>query len=247
MSSSILILFVVTFFSGCLVYLMPKWKGENFNLTLIFAGSYLFGITIIHVLPELFKYQASNEFIGGMILAGFFLQWILEYFTAGVEHGHVHLHKHDQKHSLISSVSLMVALCFHAFLEGTLLAHPITLHEYNPSASLLLGITAHKIPASFALMSVLTCHYSSKVKPMILLIIFSLASPLGLIISDNLGESKIISENMFLILFALVSGSFLKISTTIFFESAPEHKSNLTKIIVSVAAALLALLADFIF
>ncbi|MDA0193690.1 MAG: ZIP family metal transporter [Bacteroidetes bacterium] len=245
MLGSITILFAVTFFSGGLVYLMPNWKGENFNLTLIFAGSYLFGITIIHILPELFSYRASNEFIGGMILAGFFLQLILEYFTAGVEHGHVH--KHNQKHSLVSSVSLMVALCFHAFLEGTLLAHPITLHEHHPSASLLLGITVHKIPVSFALMSVLTCHYSSKVKPIIFLIIFSLASPLGLIISESLSKANIISENVFLILFAIVSGSFLKISTTIFFESAPEHKSNLNKIIVSIAAALLALLADNMF
>jgi len=242
-----LILFSVTVFSGLLVFLIPKWKGDHFNLALIFAGSYLFGITVIHILPELFKYQASNELIGGMILLGFFLQLLLEHFTAGVEHGHVHLHHHDQKHSMIASVSLMLALSFHAFLEGTLLAHPIALHESHPSSSLLLGVVVHKIPAAFALMSVLTCQYSAKAKPIMLLIIFALASPLGLMISERMSEANIISQQGFIVLFAIVSGSFLKISTTIFFESAPNHKSSIKKIVVSVVAALVALLADGIF
>ncbi|MEQ9424123.1 MAG: zinc permease [Cyclobacteriaceae bacterium] len=240
-------LLIVTMAAGLTVYLIPKWKGEQFNLALIFSGSYLFGITVIHILPELFNNSFSTELVGSMILVGFFLQLIIEYFTSGVEHGHVHLHENGHSHSVSTSVSLLIALCFHAFLEGSLLAHPTTIHEHHASNALLIGISMHKIPAAFALMSLVTCQFGSKIKQITFLSIFALASPIGMLISDYLSHENVISESGFIMLFALVGGSFLKISTTIFFESSPEHKFNLKKIIISVLAAVLAILAESLF
>ena len=244
---SFLILFVVTFLSGLGVYLVPKWKGEQFNLALIFSGAYLFGITVIHILPELFDQEGSKELMGMMILVGFFVQIFLEYFTSGVEHGHVHTHEHAKSHTMTASISMLVALCFHAFMEGTLLAHPSTIHEHHQSNAILIGIILHKIPAAFALMSIVTCHFKSRIKPLLFLGIFAMASPFGLLVSDQLAHQNIIPETGFVVLFAFVSGSFLKISTTIFFESNPEHQLSLKKILISSLAAGLAILAEFLF
>jgi len=244
---SFLSLLVVTFLAGSIVFVIPRWKGESYNLALIFAGAYLFGITLIHILPELFQQTGSSEMIGSLVLVGFFLQIFLEYFTSGVEHGHVHLHENDQSHTMATSVSMLFALCIHAFFEGTLLAHPSTIHAHHQSNALLIGILLHKIPAAFALMSIVTCHFESKAKSMVFLGIFALASPLGLLVSDYVAHQEWVSSSGFAILFALVSGSFLKISTTIFFESNPEHKLNLKKILISSLAALLAIIADSLF
>lgn len=241
---SFTLLLVVTFLSGLIVYLIPKWKGEQFNLVLIFSGSYLFGITVVHILPELFDQPTSRGLVGSLILAGFFFQIFLEYFTSGVEHGHVHSHNHKQSHTLTTSVSMLIALCLHSFMEGTLLAHPSTIHAHHESNALLVGILIHKIPAAFALMSIVTCHFKTLTRPLLFLFLFSIASPLGLLVSDSLVHEEIISPFVYVILFAIVSGSFLKISTTIFFESNPEHKFGLKKIIVSCLGAAIALLAD---
>lgn len=247
MFSSITSLFAITFLSGLVVYLVPKWKGEQFNLALIFSGAYLFGITLIHILPELFNREGSRELIGSMILVGFFVQIFLEYFTSGVEHGHVHSHDHEKNHTMTASVSMLVALCFHAFMEGSLLAHPSTIHEHHQSNALLIGILLHKIPAAFALMSIVTCHFKSKLKPLLFLGIFALSSPFGLLVSDQVAHQNLIPETGFVVLFAFVSGSFLKISTTIFFESNPEHQLSLKKILISSLAAGLAIVAESLF
>ncbi|HKZ37846.1 MAG TPA: hypothetical protein VJ184_09360, partial [Chryseolinea sp.] len=97
----LLILFLTPLVSGLLIYLVPKSKGSNFKLLLVFAGSYLFAITVIHILPELYRQNLGVELIGLFVLAGFFLQQFLEYFTSGVEHGHIHtseVHSHDHAH-----------------------------------------------------------------------------------------------------------------------------------------------------
>ena len=86
----LLVLFLTPLLSGLLIYLVPKSKGVNYKLLLVFSGSYLFSITVIHILPELYKKGDALELIGLFVLAGFFLQHLLEYFTSGVEHGHIH-------------------------------------------------------------------------------------------------------------------------------------------------------------
>src|SRR5690606_25433500 len=121
MTLKLLVLFFTPLISGLLIYLLPKGKGTNFRLLLVFAGSYLFAITVIHILPELYQHHEEAGLIGLFVLAGFFLQQLLEYFTSGIEHGHIHTsdaHAHDHSHQSISALVLLFALCIHAFLEG---------------------------------------------------------------------------------------------------------------------------------
>src|SRR5688572_3752504 len=137
--TKLLVLFLTPLLSGLLIYLVPKGKNASYKLLLVFAGSYLFGITIIHILPELYHQTVATEWIGLFVLAGFFLQQLLEYFTSGVEHGHLHTHdhhRHDHHHEhhrpqhssqrSISAIVLLTALCIHAFLEGGMLAQPVS-------------------------------------------------------------------------------------------------------------------------
>jgi len=94
----LVVLFFTPLLSGLLIYLVPKGNPSSFRLLLVFAGSYLFAITVIHILPELYQQSAGIELIGVFVLAGFFLQQLLEYFTSGIEHGHLHTHDHDHEH-----------------------------------------------------------------------------------------------------------------------------------------------------
>lgn len=242
---SILVFF--TLLAGFAVFLVPKLNSRYYSLSLVFAGAYLFSITIVHIMPELFAHDENRSIIGLWVLVGFFFQLILEYFTQGVEHGHLHHHSSDHNHGSVSSLSLMIALFFHAFLEGTLLAHPNTIHAEHDSSTLLAGIIMHKMPAAFALMSVLICTYSQKWKSIVFLIVFALASPLGLFVSGSLHSYDFISDQNFMILFAVVSGNFLHISTTIFFESSPEHRFHFKKLLISIIAAAVAVSAELLF
>ncbi|MEQ6167805.1 MULTISPECIES: zinc permease [unclassified Ekhidna] len=231
---TIIILIACTLLGGLSLNLIPGVQ-KNLRLPLIFAGSYLFAITIIHIIPELFSISSNPSTIGLYVLIGFFLQQFLEYFSSGVEHGHVHKHKAV---STSGRASIIIALMVHSLLEGTLLTHDSPFHEKHESYSLLLGIVLHKMPAAFALMA--TMQGLGK-RAIYLLILFSLASPLGLVLSDLV----LLSADSLLIVFAIVCGSFLHISTTIFVEASPDHHFGLNKILISLLGAVLAILVEF--
>lgn len=246
MVSDLFILFFSALAGGLLVFLVPKINTTAFKLTLVFAGAYLFSITIIHLLPDLFSVAVVPSEIGFYILVGFFMQIFLAQLTSGVEHGHIHDPNIGHSgHRHYAAGTLLIALCFHAFMEGTLLAHPAEqLHDHGNHA-VLIGIVLHKMPAAFALMSVLRFQMASIKKSLLLLLAFSLASPLGLLLSINFHHIAWVGDHAFLIIYALVCGNFLHISTTIFFESSPEHRFQFKKLLVSLAGALLASIVEF--
>ncbi|WP_422361124.1 ZIP family metal transporter [Reichenbachiella sp.] len=242
-----IVLFVSALLGGLYALRVTKTKESQVKSVLVFAGSFLFSITVVHILPELFETHKNQFHIGLFILLGFFFQQILEYFTSGVEHGHMHVHKHGNEHSAWSGVSLMAALCIHAFLEGTILAHPGVIHDGHSQGTLLTGVVLHKVPAALALMTVLSCHYQKRRTQLILLLIFALASPLGVVAGHGFGPLGLFSEVGMVMLFAFVAGNFLHISTTIFIESSPEHHWNSKKLIISLLGAGLAVVSEMLY
>ena len=234
-----------------MVFFVPSAKGNSFKMLLVFAGSFLFSITVTHILPELYRQHSDVELIGVFVLAGFFLQQLLEYFTSGIEHGHIHTQEQDHDHThhhahAVSAIVLLVALCVHAFLEGSMLAQPATAGFGHNMNGVLIGIALHRAPAAFALMTVLAVQLHSRKKAIPHLLVFSLAAPVGLFISTYFVESNVLSDTGLIYLYALVSGNFLQISTTIVFESSPEHRFNAKKLAVAIAGALVAVGAEYL-
>lgn len=255
MTLKLLVLFLTPLLSGLAVYLVPSGRTKSFKLLLVFAGAYLFGITVVHILPELYINNSEVELIGLFVLAGFFLQQVLEYFTSGIEHGHIHTHDqhgdhhhhHDgPHHQQISAFVLLTALCVHAFLEGAMLVQPVAGMgvQYDTNA-ILLGIALHRAPAAFALMTVLSFQLKSIRRAVPHLVFFSLAAPLGLLISTYLIDIEILSAAGLTYVYALVCGNFLHISTTIVFESSPAHRFNGKKLTVAVLGALVAVAIEY--
>lgn len=250
MNLKLLVLFLTPLLSGLLIFLVPKGRNTNYKMLLVFAGSYLFAITVIHILPELYKQALGLELIGLFVLIGFFLQQLLEYFTSGIEHGHIHTsdnaHMHTHHHHSVSAIVLLIALCIHAFLEGGMLAEPASIRPVYDTFPILLGIALHRAPAAFALMAVLAVQLRSRKRAVPYLVGFSVAAPIGLLISTYLANEEVLSSTGLVYLYALVCGNFLHISTTIVFESSPGHKFDARKMAVAVFGALVAVAVEYI-
>jgi zinc transporter ZupT len=240
-----IILFLSGILGGILFIFYPSLRNKKFDFVLVFSGAYLFSITIIHILPEVFA-QSSHPFkIGIWVLAGFFLQMILGSISSGIEHGHIHSDYQKHSHSMSSApLVLLIGLGIHSFLEGTIVAHPVKAAIHNHSGGILLGIVLHKFPAAIALMTVFFYQKQRMFLAIIYLIIFSLSSPLGLIIATYVGKSTLLSADKMGLLYALVSGSFLHISTTIFFESSPHHQLEWKRLLWTFLGAFLALAVE---
>ena len=226
------LVFLIAMVAGYISIRSVQIGKANLTFFLTFSGAYLFSITIIHLLPEVFEHGGHGSMTGVYVLAGFFIQQILEFFSSGVEHGHMHEHHGEHQHSKWFTINVLLALCIHSVLEGTLLTD-------KHGESIFFGILIHKAPAAFALVSVLMCHIKSIKKVFLYLTIFALASPFGMIISEVFAKPE-----MQTVVFAIVAGSFLQISTTIVFETSADHKFNIRKLIFSFAGAVVAVLSE---
>ncbi len=204
---------------------------KNLKLILSFSGAYLFAISVLHLIPEIYLSHSQN--IGIYILIGFFAQILLEFFSEGIEHGHIHIHKHEQAHSAFP-FAMMIGLSIHSFLEGMPLANPNT----DSHSFLLTGIVMHNIPIAIALMTMLLQSNITKTKAVMWLIIFASITPLGTFTSYAIGENIIFNfSSYFDKIMAVVVGIFLHISTTILFESSENHRFNLIKFLVIILGA----------
>ena len=240
---------VLLFLSVTVPALLFLWSKEfsqqKLKYFLVFSGSYLFAVTVIHLIPDVFMSDRDPFQLGLFILIGFFLQKLLENFSRGVEHGHYHTN------ASYSATYLLIALGLHSVLEGSILTDHLHAHHTSDSLysdggspKVLLGIIMHKIPAAVALMALLIAQYKNKKKAFLLVTIFALASPLGLIVSDHVSHMEGVSSDYLIIFFAIVAGSFLQISTTIFIESDPQHKLNWKNYTIALIGALSAVLAQ---
>lgn len=225
-------LFLSVIISGVAV-LFVNISSKSLKLVLSFSGAYLFAISVLHLIPEI--YASSSEDIGLYILIGFFMQILFEFFTEGIEHGHIHIHHHGNKPPF--PWAMMFGLSIHSFLEGMPLADP-TNESYQ---SLLTGIVLHNIPIAIALMTMLIKSHIEKKVAVFSLVIFALVTPLGALTSHLIGANMIGDFSIYFDkIMAVVVGIFLHISTTILFESSENHRFNLIKFLIIILGAALA-------
>lgn len=223
-----------------MVVLLDKNQNKKFiKLALAFSGGFLLAIAFIHFIPELYLHSTGQ--IGLYILLGFLIQLILEFFSGGIEHGHMHTRESSK-----IPWGLLLALGAHSFLEGIPLGaqesgvHMATTHHDHGEYSLLIGIILHRIPVAIALMSVLLFSKIQKSTSWLILILFALTAPVGTAIG-YFGADISHSINFDYVL-AVIVGMFLHISTTIIFESSENHKFNFIKLVTIVGGCGLAFL-----
>lgn len=194
------------------------------KLLISFSGAYLLGLCMAHLLP--FAFDSAPGIAGLLVLCGFLLQLILEYFSEGIEHGHAHTHRISQNRF---PLAILIALFVHAFIEGMPFGDHN--HDHHHHDSLLIGIILHKVPVAIVLTSMILHSGVSRMKTWVYLILFALMSPLGtLTYSLFLNHSGM--ENTAVLtgaVNALLVGVLLHVSTTILFESTDGHKFNLMK------------------
>ena len=192
------------------LFLQPKSK-TNLKLLLAFSGSFLLSLTVMHLLPEV--YEKSNPNIGIFIMIGILFQIILEFFSKGAEHGHVHGH---EKMNQIPWL-LFISLCIHALLEGL----PVSKQH-----SLAVGIAIHHFPIAIILTSFFINANLNKKAIFFFMITFAIMTPFGTYLSDIVP----FINNYYTEITAIVIGILFHISSTIIFESSEGHKFNIAKV-----------------
>jgi zinc transporter ZupT len=197
---------------GYIIALVLKPKNKtNLKLLLAFSGSFLLSLTVMHLLPEV--YESTNPKIGIFIMLGILFQIILEFFSKGAEHGHVH------GHEIMTQIPwlLFISLCIHAFLEG----FPVSHHH-----DLAVGIAIHHLPIAIILTTFFINASLDKKAILFFMVTFAIMTPLGTILADYM---PILNE-YYTEITAIVIGILFHISSTIIFETSEGHKFNIAKV-----------------
>lgn len=214
------------------IFLAPKSK-NNLKLLLAFSGAFLLSLTVMHLLPEVYHSEELitepshdghfHSKIGIFIMIGIVFQIILEFFSKGAEHGHVH------GHNKISHIPwlLFFSLCLHALLEGL----PISKHP-----ELAYGIAIHHFPIAVILTTFFKNAQLNSKAILFFMITFAFMTPIGTFLADNLS----FITNYYSQISGIVIGILFHISSTIIFESSEGHKFNLAKLVVIALGILLA-------
>ncbi len=207
-----------------------KWL----RLLLSFSGAFLVSVVFLHMLPEL--YEAEGAMIGAWVLAGFLLQVVLEFFSEGIEHGHIHVHAHEGGAYALPWATL-ASLCLHSFTEGM----PFADERIAGDIPFLTGVVLHKVPMAIALATVLLRSGVPKSWSWLMLALFASAAPLGIgtgLLAGDWMEGRFLHSML-----GLAIGMLLHIGTTIIFESAPDHRFNAARFVAVVAGVALAALS----
>jgi zinc transporter ZupT len=202
------------------LFLKPTNK-TNLKLLLAFSGSFLLSLTVMHLLPEV--YESKNSNIGLFIMLGILFQIILEFFSKGAEHGHVHGHAKMYQIPWL----LFISLCIHAFLEG----FPVGHHH-----DLAVGIAIHHFPIAIILTTFFVNASLNKKAIFFFMLTFAVMTPLGTIASNFIPQLN----DYYTQITAVVIGILFHISSTIIFESSEGHKFNIAKVSMIVIGIALA-------
>tara|TARA_B110000046_G_scaffold137091_1_gene143319 strand:- start:1308 stop:1982 length:675 start_codon:yes stop_codon:yes gene_type:complete len=209
-------------FGVAIVLFSSKSNPLNLKLFLAFSGAFLLSTTIFELLPEVYSNLQTKK-IGVFIMGGILLQILLEFYSKGAEHGHLHQQDSNTKFPWF----LFISLGIHAFFEG------FPLNDHN---NIIIGVVIHKIPIAVLITTYLLKSKLPMLQVVLFLIVFTLMTPLGAVSSElfNISPSVIYSIN------AVVIGMFFHISTIILFESSEGHHFNLNKILMIIGAVVLA-------
>lgn len=232
-----LLLLLASFAGGAIPLLAGPPGEQKMHLLLAFSGSALLGITCLHLLPETF--QDLPEHAGLYLLAGFFLQLLIQRATHGVEHGHTHVHADAHGHA-IPLMGIFAGLSLHAFMEGL----PLSFNYRDPAtnSSLYIAVGLHKLPEAMILGVLLRSAYQRN-KAFVLMLLFACITPAAALLAAVLGIRYGFMARTVTLLIPVVAGAFIHIATTIFFESGTrQHMLSYQKIVAMLAGLALAAL-----
>lgn len=218
---NLLLPFIAVIIGALAAWLIKKPSAGRMKLLLAFSGAFLLSSVAHEFLPEIFK--DGDHHISMYLIAGVFIQIILEFFSKGAEHGHLHIHEGTRQFPFL----LFISLCLHSILEGMPL---------QGDTGMVYGIAVHKIPIAFIFASFLINSKTVLWKSMLIILIFAIMSPLGSLLASELA----FFETYMTPIKAIVAGIVLHVSTTLILESSEAHKFNLAKIVVMLLGAVLA-------
>ena len=204
------IIFLISVVGG-LFPLVRSWSKDNIRLIVSFGVGVLFGSCFFHMLPEITQPLGSS--VGIPILIGFFIIYILEKFIM------VHSCEEDVCDVHTIGLSAFLGISFHSLIEGMSMGAGFLVKDIG--LIIFLAIIVHKFPSALSLTGILIHGGYKKANIIKLVLIFSLTTPIGALISFFI--LKNLHENILAWAIGISSGTFLYIASSDLLPFVHQH------------------------
>ena len=203
------LIFAVSLLGG-LVPLLRRWSHPQLQTLLSLSAGIILGVLFFDLLPN---NVGTSPHFHTLALAGFMLMLALEKF--------VFIHPHETKElaGRRSGVAAYLGISLHSLLDGLALGSSTLAPQFAPGVA--FAILAHKLPDTFSLTTILTYFRFSRRSTVLLLILFSLLTPLGGVLA--LLAMRGLDPVQLGGIIAIASGTFLFIATSDLLPHAHAH------------------------
>lgn len=205
-----LILYTVGIFAiaiiGALPPLFRKWSDRQLHVFIAFGAGVFLGAIFLHLLPDALANGSSNM-ASGMVLLGFLIillveRTLLRSHKLNCENACSHRHE-------MVGITAFIGLSVHSLTAGFALGVGMT--EPELGLIIFIAIVAHKATAAFSLSTIFCLAEFSRKKTLTLILVFSLMTPLGALISLPFISS--LKDISLAIPTGLTAGTFLYVAT----------------------------------
>lgn len=210
------------------------------SMTGIAAGLLIVSAMMV-VIPE--GFEIAGDYAGVALLAGFIMMMLLECFGFGHDiHEEHHTHAQDHGHGHVNhppdTKKALLGLSLHALTDGLAIGASLTTNEINITTSIFIAIIAHKLPAALSVGVFCLHEHRDMRKALRDLVLFSIATPITLLITYFiLGD---LQSNLVGTIMLFAAGTFLYVATVDVLPDVHNTETGRSTIIhVSIGAALM--------
>lgn len=203
------LIFAAAFFVGLFALRFIKQHSCRIHIYEAIASGIFLGAALFHMLPDS---QHSFDLLGvNQYPYTFWLATITFIALFAIERISLYFSQHDSRH-IMTSYLVTIVLSIHSLIAGAALGISTTTGAVTV---IFIAIMAHKSCASFALIMKLRQVQLPSKRIIILLLLFSLMTPLGIITASSVSQalSHDVGQLSEAILNAITAGTFLYIGT----------------------------------
>lgn len=178
-----LILLALISAAGLILFCLPRINTTLLRWLIALGAGSMLSVSLVHIFPEAL---AETPYAVYTFLAGFLAIYLIEEVLTPHAHDHGHGdHSHEDPHEHYDHVAIVsfIAIFVHTLFDGLGIRAGFALSS-DIGYTILGGIAIHQIPVSLSLAAIFRGSNFHKNIQVLLITLFSLAAPIGFLISD---------------------------------------------------------------
>ncbi len=155
-----------------------RWTLRALDAILSFAAGFLISVSLIDLLPGAIAKSGANGAIAALVA------YVLVHITQHTIGGHFHFGEETHQVSSIVSMTALVGLLMHTFVDGVAVASGFGVSQ-GLGALVFVAVLLHKFPEGLAISSLFLAAGASRAKAIGAALALGMTTIIGVIITDH--------------------------------------------------------------